>query len=236
MTEKALVALVLISHSEKLAEGLKEIAAQMAPSVRIEPAGGRDDGGIGTSFDKVTAATEAALEASKGRGVLMLTDLGSANMVAETVIEFSDSPDSLVLADGPFVEAAVVAAVASEQGDSLDQIAEALAANFGMMVAVPGPPDEEAPADSEPADDAVTALAEVVNEAGLHARPAATFVRIASVFDADITIDGVDAKTLMQVISLGKRQGDEVVLRATGPQAKEAIGNLVEALETGFGE
>ena len=50
------VGLVLVSHSARLAEGLVELAAQMAPDVALIAAGGTDDGGIGTSFERITAA------------------------------------------------------------------------------------------------------------------------------------------------------------------------------------
>ena len=50
------VGLVLVSHSKELAQGLADVARQMAPSVTIVPAGGTDDGGIGTSFDLISAA------------------------------------------------------------------------------------------------------------------------------------------------------------------------------------
>ena len=47
------VSLVIVSHSDKLAQGVAEVAAQMAPDVVIRAAGGLQDGNIGTSFDKV---------------------------------------------------------------------------------------------------------------------------------------------------------------------------------------
>ncbi len=54
------VRLVVVSHSEKIADGAVELAAQMAPDVLIIAAGGTDDGRIGTSLEKVMAALEQA--------------------------------------------------------------------------------------------------------------------------------------------------------------------------------
>lgn len=54
------VGLVLVSHSARLAEGLVELAEQMAATVALVPAGGTDEGGIGTSFERITAALGAA--------------------------------------------------------------------------------------------------------------------------------------------------------------------------------
>lgn len=227
----ARVAFVIVSHSKKLAEGVVEIATQMAPSVHMIPAGGRDDGGIGTSFDLVSAACEKAQKASGGAGVVVLTDLGSATMVAESVIEFSDDPDLFVLLDSAVVESAVVGAVASEQRAPLKQVvATIMDANKDGTERVTVGTGEAGPEDSQ----AETAEAVIEDQSGLHARPAAEFVKMASVFDADIRIDGADAKSLMDVMALGRRQGDKVTLTATGPQAAVAVRNLADALSKGF--
>ena len=69
------VGLVVVSHSAKIAEGVVELAGQMAGAVRIQAAGGTDDGGIGTD---ATLIAEAIAAADEGEGVLVLVDLGSA--------------------------------------------------------------------------------------------------------------------------------------------------------------
>ncbi|WP_390613273.1 PTS-dependent dihydroxyacetone kinase phosphotransferase subunit DhaM, partial [Clavibacter phaseoli] len=76
------VGIVLVSHSALIAHGLVDLARQMAPTVALVPAGGsgdgtRDDAGIGTSFDVVSAALA---EAEGGDGVVVLADLGSASL------------------------------------------------------------------------------------------------------------------------------------------------------------
>ena len=83
------VRLVVVSHSEKIADGAVELAAQMAPDVVILPAGGTDDGRIGTSLEKVMAALE---QAAGEDGTVVLTDLGSAVMTAESAVEFLPDP------------------------------------------------------------------------------------------------------------------------------------------------
>ena len=102
-----MVGLVVVSHSAKAAEGICEVAAQMASNARIEPAGG-DEAGLGTSVDRITAAIEAA---DDGEGVVLLVDLGSAVMNAELAIEMSEG--EVRIADAPVLEAAVNAAVES---------------------------------------------------------------------------------------------------------------------------
>ena len=48
-----MVGLVIVSHSENLAKSVVELTSIMAPGARIAPAGGMDDGGFGTSFEKI---------------------------------------------------------------------------------------------------------------------------------------------------------------------------------------
>ena len=49
-----MVGIVVVSHSQKLAEGVVELASLMAPETPMKAAGGMDDGGFGTSFEKIT--------------------------------------------------------------------------------------------------------------------------------------------------------------------------------------
>ena len=98
------VRLVVVSHSAKIADGAAELAAQMAPDVLILPAGGTDDGRIGTSLEKVMAA----LEQAAGDGVVVLADLGSAVMTAESAAEFAADPGSVLLAAAEAAEAGAV--------------------------------------------------------------------------------------------------------------------------------
>ena len=118
------IGLILVSHSAELAAGLATLAGQMAPNVRIVPAGGTDDGGIGTSFDRVNQAME---QADDGEGAVLLYDLGSAVMTAETALEFLDPEQAnrIRVVDTPLVEGAVAAAVTAECGGDLDAVVEA---------------------------------------------------------------------------------------------------------------
>lgn len=67
----------------------------------------------------------------------------------------------------------------------------------------------------------------IANTKGLHARPATVLVSIASKFDCDITItyDGitVDAKSIMNVLSLGLKQGSQVTVRTDGIDEVKAL-------------
>jgi len=74
----------------------------------------------------------------------------------------------------------------------------------------------------------------VLDPAGLHARPAAKFVKTASRFESRITITAgdrsADVKSLIALLVLTIRPGAQVTLSAEGPDAEEAIRALVEEL------
>ena len=112
------VGLVLVSHSRELAQGLADVAGQMAPSVTIAPAGGLEGGAIGTSFDLIT---EAIAKADSGDGAVLLYDLGSGYLTAETAVEFleSEQAERVVIVDAPFVLGAVSASIAAHVGGDL---------------------------------------------------------------------------------------------------------------------
>ena len=115
MSEHARVGIVLVSHSAALADGTAELAAQVGGGqLRIVPAGGTDDGRLGTSIAKVRRALASADE---GAGVVVLPDLGSSVLTMRTVLaEDGPLPAPLEIADAPFVEGAVAAAVAAAIG------------------------------------------------------------------------------------------------------------------------
>ena len=312
------VGIVIASHSDLLARGVAELAGQMAPGVAIGAAGGLEDGGLGTSYDRIEAALEAVLTAvdGPGSGAVVLTDLGSATMTAESVVEMSEAPERIRLVDTALVEGAVAAAVRAEVGDSLDDVARAAASvRFGAQDQ--GAPDHAgdggaggcgcagptggttadeaaddrgagavgrtgtagasaassgaigataadafsggsagaAPASSEgapiglaPASSAAGATgtapedpddgeeraegdAVVADPVGLHARPAALFVRLAGTFESRITVNGASGASVLEIMSLGVAQGDTVHLTAVGEDAHAAIAALTDMLE-----
>ena len=81
---------------------------------------------------------------------------------------------------------------------------------------------------------------EIVNRAGMHARPAAEFVKTAGRFKADITVekDGleVNGKSIMGVLMLAAEQGSRLRLAARGEDAHEALDALAELVQRGFEE
>src|ERR1035437_5705435 len=83
-----LVGIVVVSHSAKVAEGIVELAAQMAgPHVRLLGVGGTPEGDIGTDADGIARAIRSA---DAGVGVLVIGDLGSAILATEAALETLD--------------------------------------------------------------------------------------------------------------------------------------------------
>ncbi len=81
------------------------------------------------------------------------------------------------------------------------------------------------------------------HEAGLHARPAATFVRLAASFASRITIanvsrtsKAVNAKSILGVMSAGIKKNDTIVITADGEDEQAALNALVDLVNSNFGE
>lgn len=75
----------------------------------------------------------------------------------------------------------------------------------------------------------------ILNEEGLHARPAGILVKAASAFESNIEINSVNAKSIMSVMSLGLTKDAEVTLKAEGTDAEEALNALSELVNNKFG-
>ncbi|PPL16951.1 dihydroxyacetone kinase phosphoryl donor subunit DhaM [Microterricola pindariensis] len=223
----ARVGIVYVSHSEKIADGLLELARQMAQNAPLAGAGGTDDGRIGTSFEKVSAGIAAV---NQGVGVVVLCDLGSAILTAETALDFLDDDvrEKVRIVDAPLVEGGVAAAVASEVGGSLLSVVEAAESAGGASPVAAAAPVEEPGGYSR----TVT----LINKDGLHARPAADFVKLANTFPTKVTVNGTDARSLLGIMAMGLVKGATVVLASDDPAGTEAVDALAGLIESGFGE
>ena len=235
---RARVALVLVSHSQRLAQGTVELAQQMAPQVTLLAAGGMDDGALGTSFDRVHSAVSEGLAAADG--VVVLADLGSAILTVESVLEvLADDAERVALADAPSVEGAVAAAVTAHGGGTVAEVlasAEHAGSTFAVGTADGSGEAGESPAGPGAPDAGVERAVVVRNPMGLHARPAAVLARLIAGFDAKVTVNGVNGASVLELMKLGATGGSGLVLTATGPQAREAVDAVAEAIEGGFGE
>lgn len=118
-----MVGVVIISHSSKVAEGVKDIALQMADCTPIVAAGGTRENGLGTDIDKITLAINQVYSKD---GVIILFDLGSAYMNAAMAIESltEEMQKNIKVIDAALVEGAIIVAVESNMGKNLVEIQE----------------------------------------------------------------------------------------------------------------
>ena len=81
---------------------------------------------------------------------------------------------------------------------------------------------------------------EIVNELGMHARPAAMFVKLASRFRSDIFVskgeEQVNGKSIMGVMMLAAGKGTKLKITAVGDDAEAAIAEFEKLVKSKFGE
>src|SRR2546430_702929 len=171
-----MVGIVIVSHSATLAAGVRELAAEMAgPDVHLELAGGIETPEPALGTDAVRVA-EAIARADSGEGVLVLMDLGSAVLSAETALDLlaPEQQGRVLLCEAPLVEGAVAAAVAAKLGAQLRDVAAEARGGLQGKVAPLGTDEPEtstgAPA-AAPLEKRLTLRLDIRNPLGLHARP-----------------------------------------------------------------
>jgi dihydroxyacetone kinase DhaKLM complex PTS-EIIA-like component DhaM len=121
-----LVGIVVASHSAGVADGVVDLALQMArqqaSDVRVIGAGGAADGSLGEDPARIAAAIEAA---DAGAGVVVMVDFNGAVHAARFALENLLDPalaPRVRISGGPLVEGAVFAAVQASVGDDLDAV------------------------------------------------------------------------------------------------------------------
>lgn len=118
--------ILLISHSKKITDGLKEMIEEMTGTnsqVEILSLGGTDDGRLGTSAIKILEGIEAC---ELSENIFLFCDIGSAILSAEVAMEMASDnlQDKLFLVDAPLIEGAFSAAITASVGASKEQILE----------------------------------------------------------------------------------------------------------------
>jgi len=247
------IGIVVVSHSPALARAAVDLALEMGgetpPEIRI--AAGAAGGATGTDAVAIAAAID---DVASPEGVLVVMDLGSAILSAGMALEFTTAGTRVVLSDAPFVEGLIAAVVVAGTGASLDAVgAEARAALAGKTAQLEGigddpieaavsAPEGDAASDRE-SESHVEFDAVIDNPSGLHARPAAMFVKTAARYRADVRVTDLtsgkgpaSAASLIALMSLGVNRGAKVRIEATGPDAEAVARELKELVAGGFGE
>lgn len=118
-----MVGVLIVSHSKKAAEGIYELAVQMAGNDhRVVAVGGMEDGSIGTDALRIKEGIE---QANGGEGVVLLADLGSGILSSQMAIDLLEEDIPVQIADAPILEGAISAAVQAAIGGNLKEVIEA---------------------------------------------------------------------------------------------------------------
>jgi len=239
------VGLVLVSHSAGLAEGAAELARAMAPDVTVVPAGGMapPELALGTDATKIAAAIERAWAAP---GVLVLMDLGSALLSTQLALDLIAPAHraGVHLSAAPLVEGAVAAAVSAQLADPVEKVAEAARSGLeGKQAQLGEAPPAAAAAPSAGGEGWQEMVVTVDLPLGLHARPAARLIQATSGFDAEVQAGNassgtgpVSARSLNQLAGLQVGPGQQLLVRARGPQAAPALAAVAELADRHFDE
>lgn len=122
-----MIGIVIVSHSKKIADGVEELARQVASiPIPLAVSGGTKDGRLGTDAESIVCCIN---EVFSEDGVIILFDLGSALMSAEMALEFlnDDKRNKVLIADAPLVEGSIIAAVEATLGKNMEEIITTLA-------------------------------------------------------------------------------------------------------------
>ena len=243
-----MIGIVIVSHSAKLAEGVLELARNMGGAdLSIQAAGGMnvEDAILGTDPLRILEAIEQVYSED---GVLVLMDLGSAILSSEMALEMlpEEKRGKIFLCEAPIVEGAIAAAVQARIGGSIQQvISEARgalipkSAQLNIMA-----PETNLSQVTVSHENRLVIQLTVKNTLGLHARPAARFVQTAGKFpQAAILVSNlttkngpVNAKSINSVITLGVRQGHQIEIAVSGPNAQAALDAIKALAEDNFGD
>ena len=118
-----MVGVLIVSHSKKAAEGIYELAVQMAgKDHRVVAVRGMEDGSIGTDAIRIKEGIE---QANGGEGVVLLADLGSGILSSQMAIDLLEEDIPVQIADAPILEGAISAAVQAAIGGNLKEVIEA---------------------------------------------------------------------------------------------------------------
>lgn len=241
------VGIVLVSHSRPLALAVRKLVEAMTgPDVSLAIAAGAGPGHAELGTDAMEIV-EAVQSVKSPAGVLVLMDMGSALLSAETALGFLDDAvrEKVRLCAAPFVEGAVAAGVLAHAGGDLDTVMrEARQALSQKSHHLEGETLSSVEALVSPASSPERELvAPVPNAHGLHARPAARLVKTAARFRAEIQVFNAttgkgpaSARSLSSLGALEIGQGQEIRFAASGPDAERALQVLGELAASGFGE
>lgn len=243
--------IVIVSHSRSLARAVASLAASMAPdeNVPIAFAGGVSgaDEEFGTDATDIMAAIN---EVDGPDGVIVFLDMGSAILSTETALDLlgEEVRSRVAISSAPIVEGAMTAAVQSSVGAPMEVIRSEAATALGPKQEQLDPESTGEPAQPEIdptliGKDAIKRVFSIDIPNGLHARPAARFVRAVAGIDCEVSVSNlskvkgpVSARSLNRLSTLEVGKGDEILVSVSGPASAQAIAEIETLVAERFGE
>ncbi|MBV8376350.1 MAG: phosphoenolpyruvate--protein phosphotransferase [Verrucomicrobia bacterium] len=242
-----MVGLVLVSHSRPLAQAVGDLLRRLVDAnLQLTCCGGvgEDRAELGTDAIEIQEAIGSVYSED---GVLVLMDMGSAILSAETALEFlnPEQQGKVRLTSAPLVEGGMAAAVQAQLGASLVSVANAALASL-----LPKQDQVQDVSTGAPAAYPAPALAQseileinIRNPHGLHLRPATVLIKTLSGFPGEVLIENrtanrgpVLAQSLVDVARLQIREGDLVRFSISSPDPKPVIESIRSLVENQFGE
>ena len=241
-----MVGLVIVSHSRALADGLAGLVRQVSPTpvpVAVAAGIGEERGEFGTDAVEIMTAIQSVYSED---GVLVLMDLGSAVLSAQTALDLlpPEMREHIRFCGAPLVEGAVAAAVQIGLNSDLESICrEASAALAPKREQLGEAQAEPVTVQAAPLGASESIELTLINLHGLHARPAAKFVQAAASQPAEVTVTDltngkgpVSARSLNAIITLGAVENHRIRIDASGAGASKALAELQALIADNFGE
>jgi multiphosphoryl transfer protein len=247
-----MVGLVIVSHSRALANALlaliKQVTTEPIP-VAVAAGVGDDRSEFGTDAIEIMDAIQSVFSPD---GVMVMMDLGSAVLSSQMALDLlpPEIAEKVRFCGAPLVEGSIAASVRIGLGSDLETVYneaiqalmpknEQLGISTEPLPAAPATPVEEAGGMKTAQRVTLT----LKNLHGLHARPAARFIKAASAFKSTIQVlnqttgkGPVSAKSLNALATLGAVKDHQIVISADGADAAQALAELSVMVEDGFGE
>lgn len=242
-----MVAIVIVSHSLRLAQGIEELAQQMSDGkVPVAIAAGIDDpqNPIGTDAIAIMSAIESVWSPE---GVLVLMDMGSALLSAEMALELlsEEQRNSVHLLAAPIVEGTISAVASAAAGLSAPAIIAETTRALDAKQQQLSPSDCAISTAGQPPLSNNTGERQIFrwtvqNPNGIHARPAAKILAACANHMANVTVINGDkrasARSLNELAMLGVRRGDDILFQAEGDDAIQVIQAIEALAKKHFGE
>jgi phosphoenolpyruvate-protein phosphotransferase/dihydroxyacetone kinase phosphotransfer subunit len=242
-----MVGLVLVSHSRSLAEAVADLLRRVvSPDLRLACSGGVGDNRalLGTDAIEIQEAISAVYSED---GVLVLMDMGSAILSAETAKDFLNPEDQekVRLTSAPIVEGGMAAAVQANLGASLDAVADAALQGLSLKQDHVQDAPSTDPAPSSAPDPSSNEILDVTiqNPHGLHLRPAALLIKTLAGFPGEVFVENRTAgrgpslaRSLVDLARLQIREGDLVRFSISAPDPQPVIKSIQSLVESQFGD